>query len=203
MSTAEAASSGAAEKQLPGCVVMAAGAARRFGENKLLTKLGGRPLYRHILDALPLDAFSRVAVVSGTWTILEEAAKRGFLPIINVRPEEGPSRTIRLGLQRMLDLPACLFCVADQPKILPDTIRRIAQGPAERIRAASYRGIRGNPVLFPAILYGELLHLPIGSGGSAVVRKHPEMLSLIPCSQAELADIDTPQDMWRLVGRSH
>ena len=47
-----------------GCVVMAAGNARRFGDNKLAAQLGGRSLIRRTLEAVPADLFDAVAVVT-------------------------------------------------------------------------------------------------------------------------------------------
>ena len=52
-----------------GCVVMAAGYAARFGENKLAASVNGKPLIEHALEAIPRESFSRVAA-SCTTTIL-------------------------------------------------------------------------------------------------------------------------------------
>ena len=41
-----------------GCVVMAAGNAARFGENKLAATVNGKPLIEHALDAIPRESFS-------------------------------------------------------------------------------------------------------------------------------------------------
>ena len=48
-----------------GCVVMAAGDARRFGENKLAIELGGKTLIRRALEAVPAEEFAAVAVEIG------------------------------------------------------------------------------------------------------------------------------------------
>ena len=47
-----------------GCVVMAAGNARRFGANKLAAALAGKPLILRALEAVPEGLFSRVEVVT-------------------------------------------------------------------------------------------------------------------------------------------
>jgi sigma-B regulation protein RsbU (phosphoserine phosphatase) len=47
-----------------GCVVMAAGNARRFGENKLVAELDGRSLIRRTLEAIPAEEFTCVTVVT-------------------------------------------------------------------------------------------------------------------------------------------
>ena len=58
-----------------GCVLMAAGNATRFGENKLLAEFMGRPLIEYALRAIPKDAFKRVAVVSQYVPVLDLAGK--------------------------------------------------------------------------------------------------------------------------------
>ena len=47
-----------------GCVVMAAGNARRFGENKLAAQLRGRSLILRALEAVPAEKFDKVVVVT-------------------------------------------------------------------------------------------------------------------------------------------
>ena len=46
-----------------GCVVMAAGNARRFGENKLAARFRGKSLIQRTLEAVPDEVFDTVAVV--------------------------------------------------------------------------------------------------------------------------------------------
>ena len=48
----------------PGCVVLAAGGASRFGGNKLLATVEGQALIRRALSAVPAEKFSAVAVVT-------------------------------------------------------------------------------------------------------------------------------------------
>ena len=47
-----------------GCVVMAAGNARRFGENKLAAQWEGKTLIRRALEAVPSELFHSVVVVT-------------------------------------------------------------------------------------------------------------------------------------------
>ena len=79
-----------------GCVVMAAGDARRFGENKLAAELGGRTLIRRALEAVPAECFCAVAVVTQYAEVEALARSFGFLPVRNLHPDWGISHTIRL-----------------------------------------------------------------------------------------------------------
>ena len=53
-----------------GCVIMAAGESRRFGENKLLRCFDGVPLYIRALNAVPEHVFTQVCVVSAFAPVL-------------------------------------------------------------------------------------------------------------------------------------
>ena len=92
-----------------GCLVMAAGNASRFGENKLAARFDGQSLFSLALAAIPAEMFARVTVVSQYPALLEEASLAGFDTILNDRPEDGISRTIRLGTQAMADCAGILY----------------------------------------------------------------------------------------------
>ena len=56
-----------------GCLIMAAGNASRFGENKLTASFAGKSLFSLALAAIPADTFARVTVVSQYPALLQEA----------------------------------------------------------------------------------------------------------------------------------
>ena len=179
-----------------GCVVMAAGRASRFGTNKLLQEIGGKSLLRRALEAVPPAVFDRVAVVTQYPEVIALAAEFGFQAIENPHPEWGVSHTIRLGLSAMEGCDGVLFQVADQPFLRRETVARAASLWRERpeaIVALGHRGQRGNPCLFPARFFPELMALEGDRGGSAVIRRHPEALVLVETAAEELWDVDTPQ----------
>ena len=178
-----------------GCVVMAAGNARRFGGNKLLAETGGKSLIQRSLEAVPRDCLAAVAVVSQYPEVLSLAEAMGFAAVENHRPELGVSRTIRLGLSALPPCGGVLFQVADQPWLRRETVAALVdfwrQRP-EQIAALGHLGVRGNPCLFPARFFPELLALEGDTGGSAVIRRHPETLMLLEAAEEELRDVDTP-----------
>lgn len=181
-----------------GCVIMAAGASRRFGTNKLLQPLGGLPLYRRALEAVPGDCFATVAVVTDCVPIAELARNKGFSVISNRAPELGISRTIRLGLETMSHCDGVLFMTADQPLLTAGSIRRICAGFCENphsIVSAAAHGVRGNPCLFPSALFPALLTLEGDRGGSAVIKANPHLLRLVELPPEELADADTEEEL--------
>ena len=106
----------------PGCVVLAAGSARRFGGNKLTAAVEGVALIRRALSAVPAERFSRVAVVTQYPEIRELAKEFSFTPVRNDAPEAGVSRSIALGLAALGNCPGALFLVADQPLLRRESV---------------------------------------------------------------------------------
>lgn len=177
-----------------GCVVLAAGNARRFGSNKLNATVEGESLIRRALEAVPVGLAA--VVVSQYPDILALAGEYGFAAVRNNRPDLGLSLSVRLGLEQLLDCDGTLFLVADQPWLKRNSAEALAalwaQNPG-KIAAMAHGGIRGNPCLFPARFYPELLALTGDRGGSAVIRNHEEDLILLETDAWELADVDTPE----------
>ena len=184
-----------------GCVVMAAGNARRFGENKLAAELWGRSLIRRALDAVPGEEFEKVAVVTQYSEVLALAKEFRFAPVRNKHPDWGISHTISLGLEALGDVDGALFLVSDQPLLRRDSVRALAglwQAQPDKLAALAHGGVRGNPCVFPARFFPELLELEEDHGGNTVIRRHEEDLILLEVRQEELTDVDTPRALERL-----
>lgn len=184
-----------------GCVVMAAGNARRFGENKLAAELGGVSLARRALLAVPGEEFAAVAVVTQYQETAELAERFGFQVVWNRRPDLGQSHTIQLGLEALGDMDAAMFLVADQPLLRRETVAALIAFYREEpkdIAALSHGGQRGNPVVFPGQYFPELIALEGDRGGGAVIRRHGECLRLLEAPAEELLDVDTPEELRKL-----
>ena len=188
-----------------GCLIMAAGNASRFGENKLTASFAGKSLFSLALAAIPADTFARVTVVSQYPVLLQEAEQAGFHAIRNDRPDDGISRTIRLGTEAMADCAGILYMVADQPLLRQETVLRIVQDWRQHpgcIVGAAHNGHRGNPCLFSARFFPELCALEGDRGGSSVIRRHEDALRLVEAAEPELSDCDTKQALEILKGQA-
>lgn len=193
--------SGAAVAERVACVLLAAGLGARFGGDKLLYAVEGRPMAAHAIalhGALPYAC--RILVTQRRHAALAAlAAEHGFLVAYNDAPERGIASSIRAGLALLAAQDAqprgLLFGVCDQPYLMRGTLLRLLDSfdrAPERIVAPCHAGRRGNPVIFPARFLPELGALSGDVGGSAVIRAHPEALLLVPAEDGrELADIDT------------
>lgn len=190
-----------------GCVIMASGLGRRFGGNKLLAELNGRPLIRYALDATA-GLFARRVVVTRHPEVARLAEGQGVRTVLHTLPDR--SDTVRLGLQDLCrqdspqPLSGCLFCPADQPLLRRQTVASLAVCAASQpqtIWRTGWSGRPGAPVLFPAWSFAELMTLPRGRGGGAVIQAHPDRVGMVAVEDGrELADVDTPQQLNRLRG---
>ena len=142
--------------------------------------------------------FAAVCVASQYEGIEELAGKYGFAAIHNAHPDWGLSYTIRLGTQAMRACDGILYLVADQPLLRRDSVQRIAEAwlrTPEKIAGASHEGRRGNPNLFPARFFPELLALEGDCGGNLVIKRHTEDYLPVELAPEELRDCDTPQEL--------
>lgn len=179
-----------------GCVVMAAGNARRFGENKLAAQLRGRSLILRALESVPAELFHSVVVVTQYPEIMRLAKEFHFAAVHNEHPDWGISHTVQLGLTELRDCAGVLFLVSDQPLLRRESVAELAElwkRQPEKIAALAHNGVRGNPCLFPARFFPELLELREDHGGNTVIRRHEEDLVLLEAAEQELTDVDTPQ----------
>lgn len=179
-----------------GCVVLASGNARRFGNNKLAAELGGRSLIRRALEAVPPERFDGVAVVTQYPEILRLAEGFRFPAILNRHPEKGLSHSLQLGLAALADCGGVCFLVSDQPLLKRSSVAALAdlwREAPETIAALGHGGVRGNPCIFPARFFPELMELTGDVGGAAVIRRHQDQLRLLEVPAEELWDVDTPE----------
>ena len=89
-------------------LVLAAGASSRFGGDKLLRPLHGRPLGAHIADTLRDARMRHLLAVCPAGNAARKAlfAARGFEVIDNAEPARGMGHPLALGAQRAIELGA-------------------------------------------------------------------------------------------------
>lgn len=183
-----------------GCVVLAAGRSRRFGENKLLQPLGGRPVLAHVLSALPRERFAKIVAVASDQEVEKLCGEMG-LPCL--RYSGGPqSESIRRGLAAMEDLDGCLFVMGDQPLCARASMERILDAFSARPEAVvrlAWGDVPCSPVLFSKKYFPNLLDLTGEQGGMSALRGlEPEVVLVRAEDEAELWDVDTRQALEEL-----
>ena len=187
-------------------IVLAAGLSRRMGRPKLLLTLEGRPVIRHTVERMLAAGLSDVIVVVGPEHEAIRQALEG-LPVrlaVNPTPEAGQASSVRRGIQAVSPLATvALIALGDQPWVSADVIHRLLAAlaaPGKRIAAPRYADGLGNPVLFAADVFPELLALTGDRGARAVVEKDASRLAVVDVAQAMPSDVDTPEDYERLKG---
>jgi len=116
--------------------------------------------------------------------------------VINPLSKMGMSTSIRRGLQEIhRHCHGILIALGDQPFLKTRTInaliRAFDQGKGGII-VPSFRGRRGNPVIFHRRFKEELLNLKGDAGGRSIIESHPEDVRVVPVkSTAVVKDVDT------------
>ncbi len=185
------------------CVVLASGIGRRFGANKLLKELDGKPLVQHILDITTNILAERVTITRHS-EIKNICDERAIACVLHSEPYL--SDTVRLGVEyieaQQKNIQGILFATADQPLLKQNTLIRLCasflQQP-EKIHRLYFNDIPGNPIIFPLRMAAELKHLPQDKGGSVLAKKYPELVIKVQAQDKnELFDIDTKEDLRKL-----
>lgn len=123
-----------------GAVVLAAGAASRFGAPKQAL------LLPTVLERVRAAGIDEVAVVLGAHELAVDA------PTVRCPDwERGPGASLRCGLDALTaGVEAAIVVLADGPELAPAAIERLVsawQTSRAPILAASYDGVRGHPLL--------------------------------------------------------
>jgi molybdenum cofactor cytidylyltransferase len=178
-------------------ILLASGASARFGGDKLLASLDGRPIVRWSAEALVGTVAELVVVVR------EEAAgiraALDGLPIrfaINHDAERGMSTAIRAGITALpAAAEAVIIALGDQPLLDARVVERLIT----RWRASGacavqpcYEDGRGHPVLFDASLFAALSALEGDVGARAVLDSVGDALDLLLVEGLCPVDVDTP-----------
>jgi molybdenum cofactor cytidylyltransferase len=190
-------------------ILLAAGTSSRMGagRHKLLLPLAGRPLIVHTVEAALHSQARPLLIVLGHLADELRAALGAYgahpaiETIVNPAYPEGMSTSLRAGLRALLSRPpeqrpgAALILLGDQPFVSAALLDRLIEAwraTGRPIVAPLYQGRRGNPVLFAATLFAELLTVEGDEGGRRVVEQHRSELLLVEVTE-QLAqhDVDT------------
>ena len=197
-----------------GAVVLAAGQSRRMGAlNKLLIDVDGEPMVRRVAAAALASKARPVVVVTGHEAERVEAALAGLDVEIAHNPDhaEGMSTSLEYGLQALDALvdsgvdpgvdpgiDGALICLGDMPRTSAALIDRLIAGfnPLEghAIGVPTWRGKRGNPVLWAARYFGEMRSLSGDVGARHLIGDHADAVYEIESPDHSVTiDVDTPE----------
>ena len=183
-------------------LILASGMSRRFGDtNKPLAPIEGVPLVRRVTEAFASAGLHAVIIVVGHEAKAVRAALAG-LPVefvTNPDYDAGQSRALVRGVDALPpQARGALIGVGDQPYLSAAGLRLLVERfrtDGDKIIVPRYDGRRGNPVLFAARHFPELLRVRGDQGGRAVLAAHPGDVIWVDMADARPGlDIDTLED---------
>jgi molybdenum cofactor cytidylyltransferase len=183
-------------------ILLAAGAGRRFGSQKLLHPLaGGDPVGvvagRNLIAVVP----DCIAVVrSGDHELIAALSAIGLRVHEHLGADGGLGTSIAAGVAATTSAAGWLIALGDMPWVQPETIRALAdalRNGAELV-APVHAGARGHPVGFAAPWRDRLGALTGDRGARDLIGAHTARLVLLPTEdQGVLLDVDAPADLNR------
>jgi CTP:molybdopterin cytidylyltransferase MocA len=194
-------------------LILAAGQGRRFGADKLLAELSGKPLLRHVLDWVK-EARDRHQLAGGLAVIPAGNVARekilmesGLEYSFNPGPELGVAESLRLGLATLTarhpDALAALILQGDQPRLRREVLEPLVAAwqsggrPVVRPRYAVEPEIPGHPVLLDRSVWDRANELRGDAGFAPLFKAYPDLVTTVDVPGTN-PDINTPADLAKL-----
>jgi molybdenum cofactor cytidylyltransferase len=181
-------------------VILAAGASRRMGKNKMLLALEGETLVRRAATRARAAGLSPVVVVIGHEAARVRAELMDLPLEFAVNPDyTGPtSGSLHRGLNTLgSDVDAVVVMLGDMVRVTAETLAMLvaaARGTEAPLVVSRYGDVTAPPLLFRRALFGELLAWTGEGCGKAVVQAHKHEAMFVDRPVALLTDVDTPED---------
>lgn len=181
-------------------ILLAAGASKRFGSDKLMHPLArGVPVAAAALASLRAAIPQVIAVVRPGVPALEKLlSEAGATVILCANADEGMGASLASAVHATIGADGWVIALADMPYIRPETIEKIAASLAAgaAIAAPAYRGERGHPVGISARYRAQLEALHGDEGARALLKQNASLIELIEVDDPGVCrDIDTPADL--------
>lgn len=180
-------------------VVLAGGASRRFGGDKLVQPLGGRPLIAHALDSAAAAPVEELLLLAGSTAVAEAGRRWGrgrgdvALRVVEIETaEEGLGASLRAAAQLVQSECDGLFIFLGDMPFVPAGIAMQLAVLIQRgalAAAPAFEGRRGHPVLLAAPLIGAL-HTLQGERGAAGLLEDAALIQV--GHDGIVFDVDTP-----------
>ena len=181
-------------------VLLAAGASRRMGWNKMMLRLDGESLVRRAATRAIAAGLSPLVVVIGHEAEKVRTELQG-LPLefaVNADYTGPTSGSLHRGLNALgPEVDAVVVMLGDMVRVSRETLAMLlaaARGTDAPLVVSRYGTVTAPPLLFRRPLFPELLAWTGEGCGKAVVRAHSGEAMYVDRPEALLADVDTPED---------
>ncbi|MCD6578967.1 nucleotidyltransferase family protein [bacterium] len=136
-------------------LILAGGASKRYGKNKILEKIGERTFLEIILEKV--ESLHLIPVIVYYYDEIANYKRNDCIFIKNPDPNTQQLDSMRLGIEKMhTDSLGFLVFLGDMPLIKNETIKMVIdeiQKEPEKIIVPEYNGKTGHPTFFPAAYY--------------------------------------------------
>jgi molybdenum cofactor cytidylyltransferase len=185
-----------------GGIILAAGSAKRFGSQKLLAPLRGRPLVQHVIDSANASSLEDVVLVVGADDLVARVDPGRARVVRNPDPARGLASSLQTGLSALDGrLHAALVLLGDMPGVTTALIDElVARGREARASAvvSVWRGRRSPPVVFHRSFWPAAFALQGDVGMREVLGTRADVLDFTVTEElGSLEDVDTPDDLER------
>ena len=183
-------------------ILLAAGQSRRMGTvNKLLADVHGATMVARVADEVLASKVTGVYVVTGHEDdqVREALVGRALEYAHNAAYEEGLSTSLRRGIEALpRDVDGAVVCLGDMPRVSPTVIDRLIeafeQAPGDVICVPTFRGKRGNPVLWARRYFAYMQDLRGDVGARHLIGEFSDCVHEVPMDDdGVLTDVDTPE----------
>jgi molybdenum cofactor cytidylyltransferase len=182
-------------------LVLAAGAGRRFGGQKLLADLDDTPILQYVLDLAAVAGLDPVVVVLGSDAdaLVARLWWRDEVRLINPAPERGISSSVRMGVASLLlsDAQRAVVLPGDQPRLSAAQLDVILAAPRDESRpivVPRYSGTPGNPVLLERAAWPLAAQLEGDTGMTQLFATNRDLVRYVDVEGAN-PDVDTAADL--------
>lgn len=196
-----------AEVENIAAVVLAGGRSTRFGANKLVADLGGKPMVRRVVEAALGSAASPVLVVTGHQDAEIGRVLTGLDVVLVHNPDyaEGLSTSLKAGIAAVPpEAAGALVLLGDMPQIASAHLDQLIVAFRDKggaILVPTHVGKRGNPVLWPRACFEEMLRLKGDAGAKRLLAAHASRVREVDLgTDAIFLDVDTPEVLAQVRG---
>jgi molybdenum cofactor cytidylyltransferase len=182
-------------------LVLAAGAGKRFGGQKLLANLNGTPILQYVLNLAAVAGLDPVVVVLGSDAddLVSRLWWRDEVRLINPAPESGVSSSVRMGVASLLlsDAQRAVVLLGDQPRLSIAQLDVILAAPGDESRpivVPRYSGVPGNPVLLERAAWPLAAQLEGDTGMVQLFATNRDLVRYVDVEGAN-PDVDTATDL--------